>query len=314
MSFCATPKIWDFGGDSHFSAIMEVFMGNWGAGIFQNDISDDVKTDYKNKLKMGKSDEVALQEILSENSEFLDDAEDKFDFWFGLSSVMSDLGRLTEEVRNIAVGLIDRGGDVFRFEDDKSELKKRKAELEKLRNKLVGEQPERKRIPVVKAFLCPWKPNDILIYTLDSECFKDKPYFNKFIVLLVDEIVNYDVDIPLGDMLPITYLKICDDYPNSVEDINNSPFIPQRFIFYLNNPKKNKLEREHRFMWYRDGFKKQSSRFELWGNYEFTRPYNKPWTYPSIKDLRDFHTTIACMLNRFDEYIIESLDFYKDDL
>lgn len=67
-------------------------MGNWGAGIFQNDISDDVKTDYKNKLKMGKSDEVALQEILSENSEFLDDAEDKFDFWFGLSSVMSDLG------------------------------------------------------------------------------------------------------------------------------------------------------------------------------------------------------------------------------
>ena len=110
-------------------------MGNWGAGIFQNDISDDVKTDYKNKLKMGKSDEVALQEILSENSEFLDDAEDKFDFWFGLSSVMSDLGRLTEEVRNIAVGLIDRGGDVFRFEDDKSELKKRKAELEKLRNK-----------------------------------------------------------------------------------------------------------------------------------------------------------------------------------
>ena len=38
MSFCAILKIWDFGGDGHFSAIMEVFMGNWGAGIFQNDI------------------------------------------------------------------------------------------------------------------------------------------------------------------------------------------------------------------------------------------------------------------------------------
>lgn len=88
------------------------------AGIFQNDIFNDVKTDYKNKLKMGKSDEIALQEILSENSEFLDDDEDKFDFW-------SDLDRLTEKVRNITVGLIDRGGDVFRFEDDKSELKKR---------------------------------------------------------------------------------------------------------------------------------------------------------------------------------------------
>lgn len=66
-------------------------------------------------------------------------------------------------------------------------------------------------------------------------------------MLLVDVIDNYDVDIPLGDMLSITYLKICDDYPNSAEDINNSPFIPQQFIFYLNNPKKNKLERETPF-------------------------------------------------------------------
>lgn len=289
-------------------------MGNWGAGIFQNDVSDDVKTDYKNKLKMGKSDEVSLQEILTENAEILNDEEDKFDLWFALASVMSDLGRLTTEVSAIAVQLIDNGGDLFRFEDNKSEMKKRKAVLEKLREKLVGEQPERKKIPVVKPFVCLWKPNDALVYRLDSECFKDKPYFNKYIVILVDEIVSYDVDIPLGDMLPITYLKICGNRPNSEEDIENSLFIPQWFIFYLENSKMDKLEREHRFMWYRDGFKKQSSRFELWGNYEFTRPYNKPWTYPHIKDMRDFHTTIACMLSRFDEYIIKSLDFYKEDL
>lgn len=289
-------------------------MGNWGAGIFQNDVSDDVKTDYKNKLKMGKSDEVSLQEILTENAEILNDEEDKFDLWFALASVMSDLGRLTTEVSAIAVQLIDNGGDLFRFEDNKSEMKKRKAVLEKLREKLVGVQPERKKIPVVKPFVCPWKPNDALVYRLDSECFKDKPYFNKYIVILVDEIVSYDVDIPLGDMLPITYLKICGNRPSSEEDIENSLFIPQWFIFYLENSKMDKLEREHRFMWYRDGFKKQSSRFELWGNYEFTRPYNKPWTYPRIKDMRDFRTTIACMLSRFDEYIIKSLDFYKEDL
>lgn len=289
-------------------------MGTWEAEIFRNDVSEDVMTDYKNKLKIGRTDEDALKELLAESEEYLTDDEDKFDFWFGLALIMSDLGRLTDEVKNIAVELIDSGEDLFRFEDSKRELKKRKAALEKLREKLVGEQPERKRIPVTKAFLCPWKPNDVLIYKLDSERFKDKPYFNKFIVLLVDELVNYDVDIPLGDMLPITYLKICGDYPNFAEDIDNSPFIPQQFIFYLNNPKKNRLEREHRFMWYRNGFKKNALRFELWGNYEFTRPYNKPWTYPRIKDMRDFHTTIACMLSRFDEYIIESLDFYKDDL
>lgn len=34
-------------------------MGTWGVGIYQNDISVDVKEDYIAKLKSGKSDEVA---------------------------------------------------------------------------------------------------------------------------------------------------------------------------------------------------------------------------------------------------------------
>lgn len=34
-------------------------MGTWGVGIYQNDISADVKEDYIAKLKSGKSDEVA---------------------------------------------------------------------------------------------------------------------------------------------------------------------------------------------------------------------------------------------------------------
>lgn len=289
-------------------------MGTWGAEIFQNEVSEGVKTDYKNMLKVGMSDNDALKEILANSNDYLEDDGDKFDFWFGLALIMSDLGRLTEEVKNTAVELIDSGGDLFRFEDNKREMKKRKVALEKLRDKLVGEQPERKNIPVTKAFVCPWKPNDVLIYRLNSECFSHKPYFNKFIVMLVDEIVNYDVDTPLGDKLPITYLKICNNFPKSVEEIENSLFIPQQFIFYLNNPKKDRSEREHRFMWYRNGFKKSALRFELWGNYEFTRPYNKPWSYPRIKDAKDFHTTIACMLNRFDDYIVESLDYYKEDL
>lgn len=289
-------------------------MGAWGAGIFQNDVSDSVKTDYKNKLKLGKSDEDALKEIIAENGDYLNDDEDRYDFWFGLASVMSDLGRLTDKVKNTAVELIDNGGDLFRFEDSKSELKKRREALEKLREKLVGEQPERKRISVAKAFVCPWKPNDVFIYKLDSECIKDKPYFNKYIVMLVDEIANYDIEIPMGDMLPVTYLKICEKRPNSAEDIENSPFIPQRFLFYLKNSKENKTEREHRFMWYKDGFKKHASRFEFWGNYEFTRPYNKPWTYPQIKDSQDFYTTIIGYFSRFDEYIIDSLDYYQEGL
>lgn len=55
-------------------------MGTWGVGIYQNDISADVKEDYIAKLKSGKSDEVALKEILSEYQEDMEDIDCKYDF------------------------------------------------------------------------------------------------------------------------------------------------------------------------------------------------------------------------------------------
>ena len=140
------------------------------------------------------------------------------------------------------------------------------------------------------------------------------PYFEKYAVMLVDELVNYDIELPLGEMLPVTYLKICEKHPDSAEEIESAPFIPQHFLFYLGDSRNNKSEREHRFMWYRTGFKKYTSGFEYWGNFEFTRPYNKPWVYPQIKDEKDFHTTIVYPLSRLDECILRSLDYYKDKL
>lgn len=75
-------------------------MGSWGTGIFQNDVSEEVRTDYRNKLKLGKSDEEALKELLDDSQEYLKEDDDRYDFWFALSSVMYDLGRLTNEVKN----------------------------------------------------------------------------------------------------------------------------------------------------------------------------------------------------------------------
>lgn len=74
-------------------------MGTWEAEIFRNDVSEDVMTDYKNKLKIGRTDEDALKELLAESEEYLTDDEDKFDFWFGLALIMSDLGRLTMKLK-----------------------------------------------------------------------------------------------------------------------------------------------------------------------------------------------------------------------
>ena len=77
-------------------------MGTWGTGIFQNDVADNVKTVYVSKLKIGKSDEEAVEELIAENTELLSDNEDTLDFWLALSSVMYDHGRLNEKVKSKA--------------------------------------------------------------------------------------------------------------------------------------------------------------------------------------------------------------------
>lgn len=233
-------------------------MGTWGVGIFQNDIADDVKSDYKNKLRIGKSDEEALKEIVYENNVFINDDDDRFDFWFGLASTMHDLGRLTDTVKNTALILLESNQDLVRWQDNKSDLGKRIIQLEKLKEKLLSQQPARKKISVEKPFICSWQTNDVFVYRPNN--------FDKYILITVDKFIHCDADIEgLGDILPVTFIKICNEYPQNIDDINNAPFLPH----YYN---RNKKLAEYRFMWFKKGFGKASKLFEYVGNMPFDRP------------------------------------------
>ena len=255
-------------------------MGTWGTGIFQNDVADDVRREYKNKLKTGRTDEQALAEVTAENTDFINDSDDRFDFWFGLANVMYDLGRLTDEVRTKAVELIDSGEDAVRWEDA-NEAKKRLSQLADLRDKLLSEQPERKKIAVSKPFDSKWKTNDILLYYDEN--------VQKYIWLAVDRICTYDAEIEgLGDMLPVTYLKISDSFSGNVQEIDNAKPIMHSFAMDSDIP-------EYRFMWYKFGFRKTASRFRLIGNYNFAR-------YNEISP----ETRFACHWYRLDEIIAGS--------
>lgn len=233
-------------------------MGSWGAGIFQNDVADDVCTDYRNKLKLGKSDEQALKELLDENADYMNDDEDKFDFWFGLSSVLYDFGRLTPEVRDIALRLIDEGeSDIARWERA-ADIKRRRNELEKLKNKLTSEQPPRKKLPPTKPFTCPWQPNDVYVYRPEG--------FEKYVLLAVEKYIQCDADIKgLNELLPVTFIKLSDIYPKTLDDVNNAVFLPKR-ILGQGGPV------EYRRMWFKNGFKKAAARFEFAGSFIFERP------------------------------------------
>ena len=232
-------------------------MGTWGVGVFQNDVADDVKTAYISKLKIGKSDKEAFEEIVSENEELLSDNEDAVDFWLALASVMYDHGRLNDEARQKAMALLDADNDSERW--DEKEYGKRKKELEKLKTKLCSEMPPRKKVAVTKRFESQWKKNDIYFAEIKAICDSDK---EGFFVFCVYDTVEYDVRINgLGDILPMTYLKIAPSIPDDLKEIDDLPFIRKR----------EDIE-EYRFMWLYDGFSRIRSKFISGGSYDFRRP------------------------------------------
>ena len=63
-------------------------MGSWGTKLYQSDVADMVRDDYKNKLRAGKSDEETLKEMLLEYQYERADDEDKFDYWPALADTM----------------------------------------------------------------------------------------------------------------------------------------------------------------------------------------------------------------------------------
>lgn len=234
-------------------------MGTWGTGIFQNDVGDDIKTDYINKLKLGKCSEKALEELIFENQELLKDSEEAFDFWFALSSVMYDYGRLTETVKNKVLAMIDSEEELKRWSG--TNLNKRKKELLKLKEKITSDPKPEKKVSVLKRYITKWAKNDIYYAKISDICNSDK---EGFLVFLVHDIIEYDARLKgLGDQLPVTYVKYLKTEPNSIEDIDKEPFVKN--FDYGDDV-------GYKFLWLSDGFKKASSKFVFWGNQEIEKP------------------------------------------
>ena len=259
-------------------------MGTWGVGIFQNDIGDDIKTEYINKLKLGKNSENIFEELMSENRELLNDPDDACDFWLALSSVMYDYGRLTDNVKNKALEIIESEDEIMRWAG--TDVNKRKKELIKLKEKLTSEPMLEKKVTVLKKYMTKWKANEIYYAKVKDICKSEN---EGFVIFLVHDTIEYDLRINgLGDILPITYMKYSETEPNNIDDIDNISFIKNYTL--QNIP-------HYRFLWISDGFKKVNSKFVFLGSKDFERPDNNiEMTY--IDKLNSM-----AFLNRIPEYI-----------
>lgn len=169
-------------------------MGTWGVGIYQNDISADVKEDYIAKLKSGKSDEVALKEILSEYQEDMEDIDCKYDFYFGLADTLWKKGRLTEKIKTIALQLIEEDRVSQRWQTERIRYERSKV-LDKLKVQLEETMPEYKKIPVHKPYVLGWEEGDVYFFQIKEKIESYEKYLGWYALFYVNKIYLRDWNV-----------------------------------------------------------------------------------------------------------------------
>ena len=180
-------------------------MGAWGAKLYQDDVAQDVKEQYKELLKKGKSNEEATQQILNEYILVLSDIDDGPVFWFALAETQWSLGRLLPEVKEQALAWINNGSDQARWEkENPKKAPERKKILEDLQIKLNSPMPPMKKISQPKSYKCEWKIGDVYAYKLDSDYAREKGIYGRFFLFQkIDEAIWYPEQI-----IPIVWIRI----------------------------------------------------------------------------------------------------------
>jgi len=145
-------------------------MGTWGAAIFSDDLPADVRDEFTDLIAQGQSTTAAMEHLISEHEETLDDPDDSVVFWLALAATQHQLGRLTAKVKNKAIRIIDTGADLARWpENTTSEIKQRQKHLAKLRQQLTGKQPEPKKLRRRTKSSTQFQAGDIVAYQLTSQ-------------------------------------------------------------------------------------------------------------------------------------------------
>lgn len=205
-------------------------MGAWGANLYQDDVALDVKDEYKDNLRRGKTNEEAMQEIIDKYQELLEDEEDRGVFWLALADTQWNLGRLDEQVKEHALEVIELGTDLKRWESNEKLYNKRKEILEKLKEKLLSPQPEEKRMPKYRTYKCEWENGDVFAYQLKSEYAKEQGLENRYLIIQkIDEIDWYPCST-----IPLVRVKITEDktIPKTEEEIEKLEYIQTWFTSY----------------------------------------------------------------------------------
>jgi len=158
-------------------------MGAWGAGLYANDSTCDVRDTYIGFLEDQLSNQEAYEKTLEKCREYIGDQDEPF-LWFALAESQWKVGRLMPEVKSKALDWIRKGGGLELWEDGRNNGSGWKKTLEKLRIKLETEQPKEKRIrkpEIINQNL--WNVNDVYAYQFHTEEANKYGIYGKYMLI-----------------------------------------------------------------------------------------------------------------------------------
>lgn len=158
-------------------------MGAWGTSLYANDSASDIRGDYIDKLRRGKTNEEATKELIEANRDLMGDAEEEPLFWFALADTQWNYGRLLLEVKEKALFYLSQDKELERWkESGQKQLNAWKKTLETLKEKLKSPQPPAKKVSKYRFYQCKWNLGDVFAYRFTGNYSKEKGFGGKYAV------------------------------------------------------------------------------------------------------------------------------------
>lgn len=113
-------------------------MGAWGYGIFENDLSSDVLSQFEELIESGESVVSASEQILEAYQDELDDEDEKADVYFALAALQLRANELDPTLREIVLQLLDEESTLAIWAESGEEAyEARKTVLAQLKSELL---------------------------------------------------------------------------------------------------------------------------------------------------------------------------------
>lgn len=214
-------------------------MGAWGTSLYANDSASDIRGDYVDKLRRGKTNEEVTKELIYANRDIMGDGEEEPLFWFALADTQWNYGRLLPEVKEKALFFLEQDEELERWrESGQKQLDAWIHTLDKLKKKLNSPQSPEKKVYKYRLYKCKWKLRDVFAYRFSSDYSKEKGFYGQYVAFRK---VSENTCWP-GHIIPVVqvYNWIGSDLP-TIEFLSNQKLLEQGFypitLKYTPNPR-----------------------------------------------------------------------------